>query len=242
MSSKEYLNAKETNHMELPFFKFKPMDWLSGRISFQDLALQGAFIQACCVCWTKGGTFKISDVDYRMTTELFNRLVELRFIQRDGDNYSIDFINEQLNDLDETSKARSIAGKLGVQAKLSNAKQVLSNAKQTEASAKQNLADKNKIKNKNKNKNKIKRERENNNTAPSFFDCSIEDFQNHFKDWPKEKIAFYHRALSNWSEQGHKYRNWFTAAETWAARDEQKGVTWVGKPPKTAIGTMDAYN
>jgi len=125
---------------ELPFFKFYPAEWLIGKISFQTLEIQGAFIQCVCMVWNNNGSIKLKDMLYRVPQDYVNLLIENGFINIDSDNkIRIDFLDEQLNDFQKVREIRSIQGKAGVLAK---AKQKLAEAKQTLPKAKQNQAEK----------------------------------------------------------------------------------------------------
>jgi len=125
---------------ELPFFKFYPAEWLIGKISFQTLEIQGAFIQCVCMVWNNNGSIKLKDMLYRVPQDYVNLLIENGFINIDSDNkISIDFLDEQLNDFQKVREIRSIQGKAGGLAK---AKQIVANAKQTLPKAKQNVAEK----------------------------------------------------------------------------------------------------
>jgi len=125
---------------ELPFFKFYPAEWMIGKISFQTLEIQGAFIQCVCMVWNNNGSIKLKDMLYRVPQDYVNLLIEDGFINIDSDNkISIDFLDEQLNDFQKVREIRSIQGKAGGLAK---AKQIVANAKQTLPKAKQNVAEK----------------------------------------------------------------------------------------------------
>lgn len=116
---------------KLQWFKFYSSEWLTGKISFQSLEIQGAFIQTVCVCWNKNGRFKKSDIDFRIGDTNLTKLIELGFISQDDDGYFINFLEEQINDFELIRTKRKEAGAKGGKA----------NAKQNKASAKQNEAE-----------------------------------------------------------------------------------------------------
>jgi hypothetical protein len=63
--------------------------------------------------------------------------------------------------------------------------------------------------------------------------------------WEKEKLKFYFEVLTDWSEQGHKYKNWIAAARQFERSDKLKNKGWYEKKPEvkdtrdTPLGTRD---
>jgi hypothetical protein len=104
---------------KLPFFKFDPAEWLIGRISFQPLDIQGAFIQSCCMYWRLGGKMKDSDIDYRINKDYIQKLKDLGFLKHEGENIHVAFLDNQIDDYAETVGERktqkSEAGKIGAE-------------------------------------------------------------------------------------------------------------------------------
>jgi hypothetical protein len=146
---------------ELPFLKFFPTEWLIGKISFQPLEVQGAFIQCVCICWQKNGIFSKGDVDFRIGEDMFERLLKLKFIEETKDGFYIKFLEEQISEFEIIREKRRESGSYGGKAK---AKQNIASAKQMLPSAKQNVAEK-KREEEDKEEDK-KRERDN---APPLF-------------------------------------------------------------------------
>jgi hypothetical protein len=61
----------------------------------------------------------------------------------------------------------------------------------------------------------------------SFEESEIFDkfkFKDSFPDWGKEKLAHYYEAAERYSIEGNKYVSWKLAIQTWAKKDELKGV------------------
>lgn len=94
---------------ELPYFKFMPVEWQGGRITYQPLEIQGAFLQACCTYWKQLGDMTIEDYSYRMTPEIAQKLIDLKFIEVSNGVLSISFLDEQLSQFKELSKIKSDA-------------------------------------------------------------------------------------------------------------------------------------
>lgn len=196
---------------ELPFFKFSPTEWLIGKISFQPLEVQGAFIHCVCKYWKKFGEMKVDDVEYIIGESMLDILVDKGFVKRDGENLSIDFLEEQLQDFEGIREKRRIAGAKGGQAKYKLKK---ANAKQVLANAKQNLAD--------KDKDKDKEEKEKVLDFVSLTRSEIVKLKEEFGDdgfnWMVEKLNNYKGA------EGKKYKSDYLAIRNWvvASYEESK--------------------
>jgi hypothetical protein len=95
---------------ELPFFKFTPTEWLVGKISFQPLEVQGAFIQCCCMFWKNSGVIKIDDIDYRIGKDNLSKLIEYDFIKVEDGFLRIEFLEEQLVSFEGVRRNRSLSG------------------------------------------------------------------------------------------------------------------------------------
>lgn len=88
---------------DLPYFKFFPDKWHGGRISFQPLEVQGAFLQACNTYWKQLGVMVEKDYNYRMTPEIAKKLIELEFIEVIDGKLCIPFLDEQLSEFEYIS-------------------------------------------------------------------------------------------------------------------------------------------
>lgn len=95
---------------ELPFFKFTPTEWLVGKISFQSLEVQGAFIQCCCMFWKNSGVIKVDDMDYRIGKDNLAKLIEYDFVKVIDDFLRIEFLEEQLFSFEGVRRSRSLSG------------------------------------------------------------------------------------------------------------------------------------
>lgn len=95
---------------ELPYFKFTPTEWLVGKISFQPLEVQGAFIQCCCMFWKNSGVIKVDDIDYRIGKDHLSKLIEYDFIKIEDGFLRIEFLEEQLVSFEGIRRSRSLNG------------------------------------------------------------------------------------------------------------------------------------
>lgn len=109
---------------ELPFFKFTPTEWLVGKISFQSLEIQGAFLQCCCMFWKLNGKMKPEDIDFRIGKHNLQHLIEYDFLKLTEGYLRIDFLEEQLETFEGIRNERS---KAGVKSAESKAKQKATN-------------------------------------------------------------------------------------------------------------------
>lgn len=123
---------------ELPFFKFEPTEWIMGKISYQPLEIQGAFIQCCSYFWKKSGVLKIDEIDWRITKKNLAILIENDFLSVKGEFLSIEFLEEQLLTFESIRIKRAENGSKGGVAK---ATKNLANATENLAGDKQNVAD-----------------------------------------------------------------------------------------------------
>jgi hypothetical protein len=97
---------------ELPYFKFEPGEWQSGMIQLCSLESKGLFIELCCLYWTRLG-----DLPYALALQklchgnatLLQELENNQIYEIEGSNIIIKFLNEQLNEFQETSKKRAKA-------------------------------------------------------------------------------------------------------------------------------------
>lgn len=116
---------------ELPWFKFYPSEWLIGKISFQPLEIQGAFIQCVCIFWQNNGNMQRSDIDFRIGNDKLEALISNGFIVEDDKGLSIKFLDEQILSFSEISEKRKIAGQQGGLAKAKRSKPIKSSTKKS---------------------------------------------------------------------------------------------------------------
>jgi hypothetical protein len=136
-----------------PFFKFFATEWLTGNIVFEDMKLQGLFINICALYWQRNGVVIMSDL-HRRYPQYIKEIEELaiNYLNVNENRISIQFLDEQLIEANHISIKRKQAGSKGGQ-KSAIAKQMLEVA---EANVEQNQPNKNKKKNKKEEKEKEK--------------------------------------------------------------------------------------
>jgi hypothetical protein len=97
---------------ELPYFKFEPNQWENGGIQYFDRNAKGLFIDICSMYWSRLG-----ELDYALALQKLcnGNAYELDLLmQRDiivviEGKIVIEFLDEQLNEFQETSKKRADA-------------------------------------------------------------------------------------------------------------------------------------
>lgn len=95
------------------YFKFIPTEWMTGDIVFEDLELQGLFINVCALYWQRNGELTTEDLYKRFKNRpLIDRLADNFIVVNDG-LISVKFLDEQLVEANHISKVNSNNGKLG---------------------------------------------------------------------------------------------------------------------------------
>lgn len=101
---------------ELPYFKFEPSLWDSGKIQMCSLEAQGLFINICSLYW-----LRLGDLPERLVLRklcggddtLIYELIENEVLSIINDSINIGFLNNQLKDFQSISKERAKAGQKG---------------------------------------------------------------------------------------------------------------------------------
>jgi len=104
---------------ELPYFRFTCQEWDSGDISLENDSIKGAFVSICSYYWLKNCSVLYQKLlkKFPKKTNKIKKLIESEIIKREGDYIIVDFLDEQLAELEEKSTKLSKAGKKGVEAR-----------------------------------------------------------------------------------------------------------------------------
>ena len=107
---------------ELPYFKFFPAEWIKGDITLCSMEAQGLFINICCYYWMRGCNIGLTGVQQRFNTcsTAINELIESDIITIEGDDISINYLNEQFDEFAKLSKVKSRAGQASARARKVN--------------------------------------------------------------------------------------------------------------------------
>jgi len=96
---------------KLQWFKFTYSDWMMGKIMKCPEVTQARFIKLCCLYWNKETDLTCDDSIIEVDQEHYDILLSKKVIKVEGDNIVIEFLDEQYDQVMETSKKASIAGK-----------------------------------------------------------------------------------------------------------------------------------
>ena len=100
----------------LQWFKFSPADWMMGRIQRQPAQVQVDFLRVCCQYWKNEGNYFIEDAKLE-AIESYETLLKFKIIKESNDCIVIDFLDEQLEGIEEKRKQASEAGKRSAEAR-----------------------------------------------------------------------------------------------------------------------------
>ena len=137
-----------------PYFKFLPTEWLTGNIAYEDLDVQGLFINVCSLYWQRDGSISLDDIKRRYKREdLIEKLISGSFLCIIENMISISFLDEQLHAANHISKKNSENGKKSAYLKALKTKENSTTVEPlfNEASTNFNKVKKNKNNNKNNN-------------------------------------------------------------------------------------------
>lgn len=123
----------------LSWFKFSPLHWMSGRIQRCSEIAQARFLRVCCLYFKEGGEMSVKDAQLELQ-EAWDELVRWEIITHDDERIWIDFLDEQLDTLEELSSKRKQAAEARWRKKEKPSKKDAS-AKQVHASALKSLED-----------------------------------------------------------------------------------------------------
>jgi uncharacterized phage protein (TIGR02220 family) len=97
---------------KLQWFKFSPSDYMMGKIQRCPEITQARFIRLCCLYWNKECNLNITDTIIEIDQEHFDILISKKIISSNEEHIFIDFLDEQMLDITETSKDKSKAAKI----------------------------------------------------------------------------------------------------------------------------------
>jgi hypothetical protein len=188
----------------LPYFKFTPSEWLTGDICFEDLEVQGLFINICAWYWQRDGNLKISDIEKRYNKPTALNSLYDRFLNVENDTIQIVFLDEQLIDRNHISKTNSFNGSKGGRPKTKEIKPTAFNSL-TESKPNENPI----------RKEEEKKKKRKESVIPTFFD---------FYEYAKTLDGF-HEQLEKPIKR--KYDSWM--ANDWKDGNNNKITNWKSK-------------
>lgn len=90
----------------LQWFKFRPMDWMMGKIQRVPEETQIRFLRLICLYWNKECFLSLEDAEIEIDKEHLDLLISKKIVKVFNKNIVIEFLNEQLEDCGQTRKER----------------------------------------------------------------------------------------------------------------------------------------
>lgn len=91
---------------KLQWFKFTPTDWIMGKIQRCPEITQARFMRLICLYWNKECVLSYEDAEIEIDKEHLDILIGKKIIKIEDDFLLIEFLNEQLENIAETSQKR----------------------------------------------------------------------------------------------------------------------------------------
>jgi len=91
---------------KLTWFKFNPANWVMGKIQKCPEITQARFMRLLCLYWNKECKLSYEDAEIEVDKEHLDIMISKKVIKIDNDFIVIDFLNDQLSDIIETSEKR----------------------------------------------------------------------------------------------------------------------------------------
>jgi hypothetical protein len=91
---------------KLQWFKFTPTDWIMGKIQRCPEITQARFMRLICLYWNKECLLSKEDAEIEIDKEHLDILIAKKIIKIEDDFLIIQFLNEQLENISETSQKR----------------------------------------------------------------------------------------------------------------------------------------
>lgn len=126
---------------KLQWFKFTPSDWMMGKIQRCPEITQARFMRLCCLYWNKECLLSFEDAEIEIDKEHLEILISKKIIKSEDDFIKIEFLDEQMDGIIETSEKRRAA----VLKRWNKVKQKDTSVLQDDTSVLQNDTDKSRV-------------------------------------------------------------------------------------------------
>ena len=153
---------------KLQWFKFSHIDWMMGKIQRCPEVTQARFIKLVCLYWNKECNLSLEDSIIEIDKEHIDILISKKVISINDEHIFIDFLDEQMDNILETSKKNSKAGKKSAALRKANSEQVFNDRSTT---VQRNSTDKIREEETRKDKIRIRKD------ISSFFDDKIKEYK-----------------------------------------------------------------
>ena len=91
---------------KLQWFKFAPGDWMMGKIMRCDEITQARYMRLVCLYWNKECYLSYEDAEIEIDKEHLDILIKKKIVKIDNDFINIEFLDEQMDGIIETSAKR----------------------------------------------------------------------------------------------------------------------------------------
>ncbi len=203
---------------KLQWFKFMPTDWVMGKIQRCPEITQARFIRLICLYWNKECILNYSDAEIEIDKEHLDILIAKKIVKIENDFLIIDFLNEQLYGIAETSKKRREA----VLQRWAKVKQNDTSVLQLNTSVLQNDTEESRV-----DKSRVEKDKRrvvNRFTAPTILEVQTYFIENGFnKELAKRAFDYYD--VANWKDsKGNQVKNWKQKMRGVWFKDENKEI------------------
>ena len=188
---------------KLQWFKFTPTDWIMGKIQRCPETTQARFMRLICLYWNKECVLSYEDAEIEIDKEHLDILIGKKIIKIEDNFLLIEFLNEQLENIAETSQKRREA----VLQRWAKVKQKDTSVFENNTSVLQNDTEKSREELEKEKKRKEKRV-VNKFTPPSQIEVVDYFNQNGYSNESAIK-AFNYYETGNWKDgKGNQVKNW----------------------------------
>ena len=188
---------------KLQWFKFTPTDWIMGKIQRCPEITQARFMRLICLYWNKECVLSYEDAEIEIDKEHLDILIGKKIIKIEDNFLLIEFLNEQLENIAETSQKRREA----VLQRWAKVKQKDTSVFENNTSVLQNDTEKSREELEKEKKRKEKRV-VNKFTPPSQIEVVDYFNQNGYSNESAIK-AFNYYETGNWKDgKGNQVKNW----------------------------------
>lgn len=184
---------------KLQWFKFAPTDWVMGKIQRCPEITQARFIRLMCLYWNKECLLTYDDAEIEIDKEHLDILISKKIVKLVEQYISIEFLNDQLENISETSQKRREA----VLQRWAKVKQKDTSVLQDDTSVLQNDTEESRVE-----LDKIRKDKKRVFTAPTLIEVENYFFENGYTKESGKK-AFNYYDVANWIDgKGNKIKNW----------------------------------
>lgn len=201
---------------KLQWFKFTPTDWIMGKIQRCPEITQARFMRLICLYWNKECLLTYEDAEIEIDKEHLDLLISKKIIKLVDAYISIEFLNDQLDSISETSQKRRDA----VLKRWAKVKQNDTSVLQVDTSVLQNNTDKSR-------EEEIREEKEKKRVVNKFTAPQLSEVESYFTEngYTKESAikAFNYYDVANWKDStGKQVKNWKQKMQSVWFKDENK--------------------